>query len=69
MTMEELTTKLNILLQANDYPVLYKYEKYQRQQADTLARHELERYRARVGPAKQPKQITGQAKATTTTTS
>jgi hypothetical protein len=57
MTMEELTEKLNTLLRANDYPVLYKYEKYQRQQADALARQQLERYRARIGPAKAVKQV------------
>jgi hypothetical protein len=57
MTMEELTTKLNILLQANDYKVLYKYEKFQRQQADTHARIELERYKVRIGAGRQPKQI------------
>lgn len=49
MTMEELTEKLNTLLRANDYPVLYKYEKFQRQQ--------LERYRTRIGPSKPSKQI------------
>ena len=62
MTMEELTEKLNTLLRANDYPVLYKYENYQRQQADTLARQQLEKYRARIGPSVQPKQITEQHK-------
>lgn len=57
MTMEEITEKLNTLLRANDYEVLYKYDRYQRQQAETHARLELERYRARIGPAKPQKQI------------
>lgn len=57
MTMEELTTKLNILLQANDYKVLYKYESYQRKQAETHARIELERYRARIVGGRPVKQI------------
>ncbi len=61
MTMEEITTKLNILIQANDYPVLYRYEKYDRQRADTHARIELERYCARIG-GKQAKQIPDAAK-------
>jgi hypothetical protein len=50
MTMEEISTKLNILLAANDYKVLYEYKTYLKGQADTHARLELERYRARLAP-------------------
>lgn len=53
MTMEELAFKLNTLLVANDYPVLYQYESYQRDQADAHVRKQLDVYRqaAVTGPA------------------
>lgn len=37
MTMEELTHKLNALLEVNDYPVLYEYKSFLRQKADAHA--------------------------------
>jgi hypothetical protein len=61
MFMEELSHKLNTLLEVNEYPVLYEYKSYLKARADTHARLELERYRARVGSGKQAKQI-GEAK-------
>jgi hypothetical protein len=57
MFMEELSHKLNGLLEVNEYPVLYEYKSYLKTRADTHARLELDRYRARLGPAEQPKQI------------
>ncbi len=62
MTMEEISHKLNTLLTANDYPVLYEYKSFLRDKADSVARMELERYRARIGPAKTKPQIAGGAK-------
>ena len=57
MTMEELATKLNTLLMVNEYPVLYEYKTYLKARADTHARLELDRYRARLTAPKQPKEI------------
>jgi len=45
MTMEELSFKLNTLLQANDYPILYEYKSYLRGKADQHAKKELEKYK------------------------
>ncbi len=45
MTMEELQFKLNTLLTANDYQVLYQYPAYQRGQADKHVETELAAYR------------------------
>lgn len=49
MTMEELATKLNVLLMANDYPVLYEYPAYKRGQADEHAKAELKKYQNKLG--------------------
>jgi hypothetical protein len=57
MYMEELAHRLNALLEANEYPVLYEYKNYLKTKADSHARLELDRHRARVGSVKQPKQI------------
>jgi hypothetical protein len=65
MTMEELTFKLNTLLTANDYPVLYKYETYLRGEANCHADKEYEKWnqkrlaekeRKRIADSKKPKQ-------------
>ena len=48
MVMEELATKLNVLLMANDYPVLYEYNTYMRDQADKHAKKQLSVYRAQL---------------------
>ena len=59
MFMEELSHKLNGLLEVNEYPVLYEYKSYLKARADSHARLELDRYHARIGPAKRTKQIAG----------
>ena len=46
MTMEELSFKLNTLLAANDYPVLYEYKKYLRATADKHAKAEYKKHKA-----------------------
>lgn len=46
MTMEELSTRLNMLLMANEYPVLYEYPAYYRSQANQHVETELQKYRA-----------------------
>lgn len=52
MTMEELQFKLNTLLTANDYPVLFEYGTYERGRADEHVAAELAKYRqAQIGPA------------------
>ena len=48
MVMEELATKLNVLLMANDYAVLYEYKIYLRDQADKHAEKQLRVYRAQL---------------------
>ena len=48
MMMEELATKLNVLLMANDYAVLYEYKAYLRDQADNHAKKQLSVYRAQL---------------------
>ena len=48
MVMEELATKLNVLLMANDYAVLYEYKTYLRAQADEHAKKQLSVYRAQL---------------------
>ena len=45
MTVEEIITKLNMLLMANDYPVLYEYDGFLRGQANTHALGEYEKYK------------------------
>jgi hypothetical protein len=57
MFMEELSHKLNTLLEVNEYPVLYEYKSFLRAKAETHARLEFDRYRARIGSAKRPKGI------------
>lgn len=46
MVMEELATKLNILLMANDYPVLYEYKEFLRDKADEKATTEVKKYQS-----------------------
>ena len=56
MTMEELQFKLNTLLAANDYPILYEYGSYKRGDADAHAKKQLGVFNARLktrDPAKQ----------------
>lgn len=48
MTMEELQFKLNTLLTANDYPVLYEYGAYKRGDADAYAKKQLGIYNGRL---------------------
>lgn len=45
MTMEEISFRLNTILQANDYPVLFEYQSASRDKANTFARAELDKYR------------------------
>ncbi len=45
MTMEELQFKLNTLLTANDYPVLFEYGSYDRGKANDHVKSEIEKYR------------------------
>lgn len=54
MTMEELSFKLNTLLTANDYPVLYEYGRYRRGEADAHVKTELQKYRALNEPSSKP---------------
>ncbi|MDP3878866.1 MAG: RhuM family protein [Dehalococcoidales bacterium] len=44
MTMEEISFKLNTLLTANDYQVLYEYKQYLRQKADDHVRKVFDTY-------------------------
>jgi len=46
MTMEELSFRLNTMLTANEYPVLYEYKEYLRGKADDHAKKQLDSYRA-----------------------
>ena len=57
MVMEELATKLNVLLMANDYPVLYKYDTYLRAQADKHAKKQLDIYRSQLQDAQEKKAL------------
>ncbi len=57
MTMEELATKLNVLLMANDYPVLYEYNSYLRDQADAHAKKQLNAYRGQLQDAPKKKAL------------
>lgn len=45
MTMEELSFKLNTLLTANDYPVLYEYKTYLRDKANLHAEQEFAKWK------------------------
>lgn len=47
MTMEELSFKLNTLLTANDYQVLYQYDRYKRGAADEHAKEQLGAWKAK----------------------
>ena len=51
MTMEELFFRLNMLLTANDYPVLYEYGGYKRGKANKKAEIELKKYKKLLPPA------------------
>lgn len=56
ITMEELSFRLNTMLTANDYPVLYEYGKYQRTAANQHALKQLGAYQARLkAPKKTPR--------------
>lgn len=57
MTMEELSHKLNTLLEANDYPVLYEYKSYLKTKADAHVQNELAAYKARIGAPKETKAL------------
>lgn len=60
MTMEELSFRLNTLLTANDYPVLYEYGKYRRTAANQHAQKQLRAYQARLKtPKKAPRLKSG----------
>jgi len=48
MTMEELSFKLNTLLTANDYPVLYEYKQYLGTKADEHIRKVYEAYQSQL---------------------
>jgi hypothetical protein len=48
MTMEELSFKLNTLLTANDYPVLYEYKQYLASKADTHIQKVFDNYQAQL---------------------
>jgi hypothetical protein len=50
MTMEELLFRINTLLTANDYPILFEYKEYKRGQADAHAQKQLDRYTQLGGP-------------------
>ncbi len=56
MTMEELSFKLNTLLTANDYPVLYEYKNYLAKKAEDHIRDVFDTYQAQLEAPKQ-KQI------------
>lgn len=50
MNLEELTTKLNILLMANEYPILYQHPNVPlRGRANDKAASEVKRYKAAIG--------------------
>jgi hypothetical protein len=57
MTMEELQFKLNTLLAANDYPILYEYGSFKRGDADAHAKKQLAIYNNRLRAGAAPKQI------------
>ena len=58
MTMEELATRLNMLLMANDYKVLYNYPKaYLRDNAKKHAEKQYKAYRTRIGAPKVKPQL------------
>jgi len=63
MTMEELSFKLNTLLTANDYPVLYEYpDRSSRDQANAHVRREIDKMKALTGTAtKKPKALPHQS--------
>lgn len=52
MTMEELSFKLNTLLAANDYPVLYEYQQALRKKANKKAEMEYQKYKKALPKAK-----------------
>ena len=53
MTMEELTHKINALLEVNDYPVLYEYKTFLRDKADAYAKKVHDEYLGQLkGPNK-----------------
>jgi hypothetical protein len=57
MVMEELATKLNVLLMANDYPVLYEYSAYIRVGANAHAKKQLGKYRSQLQDGQEKKAL------------
>ena len=57
MSMEELATKLNVLLMANDYPVLYEYRSYIRDEANAHAKKQLGVYQLQLEDAQRKKAL------------
>ena len=57
MTMEELSFKLNTLLTANDYPVLYEYKQYLGKKADDHVSHVYSAYQAQLKSGNDTKQL------------
>ena len=57
MAMEELATKLNVLLMANDYPVLYEYSAYIRDEANEHAKKQLGEYRSQLQDGREKKAL------------
>ena len=53
MAMEELATKLNVLLMANDYPILYEYSSYIRDKANAHAKKQLSVYKVQLQDAQE----------------
>ena len=48
MTMEELSFRLNTLLTANDYPVLYEYKEYLADKAETHIKKVFNEYQSQL---------------------
>ena len=53
MTMEELTTKINALLQVNEYPVLYEYKAFLRGKAGVYAKEVRDEYLGQLSAPKE----------------
>ncbi len=60
MTMEELSFRLNTLLTANDYPVLYEYKEYLAGKADTHIKEVFDAFQNQITEGKGPnRQLNG----------
>jgi len=57
MTMDELSHKLDSLLEFNGYPVLYEYKHFLRKKADKYARSELKKYKTLLKAEKKKEQL------------